>query len=203
MTARVGILGGTFDPPHVGHLLAAYSAREALGLDQVVLIPARRQPLKQGVAMTAGHHRLAMTRLLAADDAGLAVDPVEIEREGLSFTVDTMRAYRAARPGAELFLLMGADTAVTLPHWREPEALAALVRVVVVTRGVVDPADEASVGLPAGFAVQRLATRRLDISATEVRARVRAGLPIRGFVPDPVGAYISAHQLYRSTRETE
>lgn len=203
MPARLGILGGTFDPPHAGHLLAAYTAREALGLDQVVLIPAWRQPLKRGVEMASGPHRLAMTRLLAGHDAGLAVDPVEIEREGLSFTVDTMRAYRATRPDAELFLLMGADTAATLPHWREPEALASLVTVVVVTRGVVAPDDEATDGLPAGFRAQRLASRRVDISATEVRARVRAGLPIRGFVPDDVIAYISTHQLYRPTNDTE
>ena len=203
MPARVGILGGTFDPPHIGHLLAAYTAREALGLDQVMLIPAWRQPLKRGVDMTSGSHRLAMTRLLAGHDAGLAVDPVEIEREGLSFTVDTMRAYRAARPDAELFLLMGADTAATLPQWREPEALASLVTVVVVTRGGVAPDDEATVGLPAGFRAQRLASRRVDISATEVRSRVRAGLPIRGFVPDDVIAYISTHQLYRPTNDTE
>ena len=203
MPARLGILGGTFDPPHIGHLLAAYTAREALGLDQVMLIPAWRQPLKRGVEMTSGSHRLAMTRLLAGHDAGLAVDPVEIEREGLSFTVDTMRAYRAARPDAELVLLMGADTAATLPQWREPEALASLVTVVVVTRGVVAPDDEATVGLPAGFRAQRLASRRVDISATEVRSRVRAGLPIRGFVPDDVITYISTHQLYRPTNDTE
>ena len=197
MTGRLGILGGTFDPPHVGHLLAAYAAQEALGLDQVVLIPAWRQPLKTGVPMTPGAHRLAMTRLLVGADPRLAVDAIEIEREGLSLTVDTMRAYRAARPDTGLFLLMGEDTAATLSQWREPSALAGLVRIVVLSRGT----SAREIGLPAGFVVERVASRRVDVSATDVRARVRAGLPIRGFVPDEVADYISAHQLYRTTTE--
>lgn len=195
MRQRLGILGGTFDPPHVGHLLAAYGALEALALDRLVLIPAWRQPLKQGAPMTAPAHRLAMTRLLAAADPRLSVDPVEIEREGLSFTVDTMRTYRGRFPDAELVLLLGEDAAATLPHWREPAALAALVRIVVLTRG--DGTGPQASGPP----VERLATRRVDISATEVRARVRAGLPIRGFVTDAVADHIAAHQLYRTTTE--
>lgn len=195
VTERLGILGGTFDPPHVGHLLAAYGALEALALDRLVLIPAARQPLKAEAAMTSPGHRLAMTRLLAAADPRLAVDAIEIEREGLSFTVETMRAYRSRHPEADLVLLMGEDAAATLPQWREPAALAALVRVVVLTRG------DGATALPPGFRSERLATRRVDVSATEIRARVRAGLPIRGFVTDAVADYIAAHQLYRTTTE--
>lgn len=198
MTSRLGILGGTFDPPHIGHLLAAYAALESLALDRLVLIPAARQPLKAGTAMTAPAHRLAMTRLLAADDPRLEVDPVEIEREGLSFTVDTMRRYRATMPETEFVLVMGEDTAATLPKWREPEALAALVRIVVLTRGT-EPSRE--VALPAGFRAERLASRRIDVSATEIRERSRAGLPVRGFVTDAVAGYIATHQLYRTTNE--
>lgn len=198
MTSRLGILGGTFDPPHIGHLLAAYAALESLALERLVLIPAARQPLKAGTPMTAPAHRLAMTRLLAADDPRLAVDPVEIEREGLSFTVDTMRRYRATMPETEFVLVMGEDTAATLPKWREPEALAALVRIVVLTRGTEPPRE---VALPAGFRAERLASRRIDVSATEIRERVRAGLPVRGFVTDAVAGYIATHQLYRTTNE--
>lgn len=195
VTERLGILGGTFDPPHNGHLLAAYGAVEALGLSAVVLIPAWRQPLKAGAEMTAPAHRLAMTRLLAAADPRLSVDAVEIERGGLSYSVETVRTYRTARPDAELFLLMGEDTARTLPQWREPAALAALVRVGVLTReGTEGP-------LPEGFRAERVDTRRVDISATEIRARVAAGLPIRGFVPDAVAEYIEAHRLYRTMNE--
>lgn len=198
MTPRLGILGGTFDPPHIGHLLAAYAAVEALKLDQVVLIPAAQQPLKRGREAAPAADRLAMTRLLAADDPRLAVDAIEVERGGLSFTVDTMRAYRAARPDTELHLLLGDDAAAQLPQWRDVSALAALVRVVVLTR---DGELGQGIDLPGGMQGQRLRSRRLEISATEIRARVRAGLPIRGFVTDAVAGYIADHGLYRSSDE--
>lgn len=195
---RLGLLGGTFDPPHLGHLHLAYSAIERLALDRVVFIPARRQPLKAGTATTEPRHRVAMTLLLAGRDPHLSVDPIETEREGLSFSVDTVRAYRAAHPAAELTFLMGEDAAATLPQWREPAALAELARLVVLTRGTA-PGEPGP--LPQGVHVERVATRRIDISATEVRARVRAGLPLRGFVTDEVAAYIAAHGLYRTTNE--
>lgn len=195
MGQRLGIFGGTFDPPHTGHLLLALDALDHLALDQLVLVPAARQPLKAGVAMTAPEHRLAMTERLAAADSRLRVDGSEVARGGLSYTVDTVRALRAAHPDAELILLMGADTAATLPQWREPEALALLVQVAVAGRGA-DP-----VQLPAGFRAQPFPMRRVDVSATEIRARVRAGRSIRGFVPDAVAEYIAAHGLYRNTTE--
>ncbi len=198
MGERLGLLGGTFDPPHLGHLHLAYSAIEQLGLDRVVLIPARRQPLKAGTEIADPRHRVAMARLLAGDDRRLSVDPIEAEREGLSFSIDTVRSYRASHPGAQLTFLMGEDTAATLTHWREPAALAGLARLVVLTRGIVR--DEAG-PLPDGVHVERVATRRIDISATEVRARVRAGLALRGFVTDEIAAYIAAHGLYRTTNE--
>lgn len=200
MTPRLGILGGTFDPPHIGHLLAAYAALESIALDHVVLIPASRQPLKGGAGSAAPEHRLAMARLLVEGDVRLSVDAIEIERGGLSFMVDTMRAYRAARPDTELHLLLGEDAAATLPQWRETVALASLVRIVVLTREGLAAGPDAP--LPAGFQGQRLRSRRVDISATEVRERVRAGLPVRGFVTDAVAAYIDEHQLYRTTDET-
>ena len=193
MGERLGILGGTFDPPHIGHLALAFDALEQLPLDRVLLIPAARQPLKTQVAISAPAHRLAMTHLLAELDPRLTADPVEVERAGLSFTIDTVRALRLAHPTAELTLVMGADTAVTLPQWREPAALAALVRVAIAVRGGTSGA------LPTGFDARWLQTRRIDLSATELRDRVRAGRPIRGLVPDAVAAYIAAHRLYRTT----
>ena len=198
MGERIGLLGGTFDPPHVGHLFLAYTALEQLGLDRVVLVPARRQPLKAGAEITAPEHRVGSTRLLAAGDPRLSVDAIELEREGLSFSIDTVRSYRASHPGAELSFLMGEDSAATLGHWREPVALAGLARLVVLTRGV--PSGPAA-ALPDGVHVERVAARRIDVSATEVRARVRAGLPLRGFVTDDVAAYIAAHGLYRNNNE--
>ncbi len=198
MGERIGLFGGTFDPPHIGHLFVAYTALERLGLDRVVLVPARRQPLKAGAEITAPEHRLAMLRLLAGDDARLSVDPVELEREGLSYSIDTVRAYRAAHPAAELTFLLGEDSAATLGQWRDPVGIAALARLVVLTRG---EADGSGATMPAGIRVERLATRRIDVSATEVRARARAGLPLRGFVTDDIAAYIAAHGLYRTTHE--
>ncbi|MBX7119513.1 MAG: nicotinate-nucleotide adenylyltransferase [Gemmatimonadaceae bacterium] len=198
MGERLGLLGGTFDPPHVGHLFLAYTALEQLGLHRVLFIPARRQPLKAAVETAAPAHRLAMVRLLVGGDPRLGVDPVELERDGLSFSVDTVRTLRTAYPDAELTFLMGEDTAATLGQWREPAALAAMARLVVLTRGGERPV---ATPLPAGVQVERVAARRVDVSATEVRARVRAGLPLRGFVPDDVAGYITAHGLYRATNE--
>lgn len=195
MGTRIGVFGGTFDPPHTGHLLLALDALDQLGLDRLLLVPAARQPLKQGVPMTDAAHRVAMVRALSAADPRLAVDDSEVTRGGLSYTVDTLRSLRAAEPDAEFFLLMGEDTAATLPQWREPEALALLVTVAIAGRGEVERP------LPQGFQAQRLATRRVDISATEVRERVRRGRSIRGFVPDAVADYIEAQQLYRTTTE--
>jgi nicotinate-nucleotide adenylyltransferase len=192
---RLGILGGTFDPPHVGHLLAAGSAIERLGLDRVVLIPAGRQPLKASVEITPGPHRLAMCQRLAECDPRLSVDAIELDREGLSFTVDTLREYRRTRPDAELYLLLGEDAAATFQQWREPETIAALATIVVLTR------DGGTAALAAGPAMTRLATRRVEVSASELRARVRAGLPIRGMVPDGVAAYIDEQRLYGPNTE--
>lgn len=194
MATRIGIFGGTFDPPHVGHLLLALDALDHLQLQRLVLVPAARQPLKMDVPMTDPAQRLAMTRLLAESDPRLEVDGSEVDRGGLSFTVDTVRALRSAHPDAQFVLLMGADTAESLPKWREPEALALLVEVAIAGRGEHRPA-------PAGFRTQYLPSRRVDVSATEIRERVRQGRSIRGFVPDAVAAYIAAHQLYRTTTE--
>ncbi|MGH7655017.1 MAG: nicotinate-nucleotide adenylyltransferase [Gemmatimonadaceae bacterium] len=188
---RIGVFGGTFDPPHLGHLLAASDAYDALGFDQVLFIPAAGQPLKS-VIVASPADRLAMVELLVAGDPRFAVDPIEIERGGLSFTVDTLRALheRWRSDGAlALILLLGADAAATLPQWREPAELAALAEVIVLSR-----AGGGGTGATAGRAID---TRRVDVSSTEIRARVAAGKSIRGFVPEPVAAYIEGRRLYR------
>ena len=183
------MFGGTFDPPHLGHWLAAVDAAEALALDEVVWVPAAQQPLKAGVSSTEAVHRLAMARLAVQGDGRFRVDALEMERGGVSFMVDTLRVYRDRHPDAALFLLLGSDSAATLPKWREPEAIRVLAEIVVLTRG-----GEA-VDLPTG--VRALPTRRLDMSATEIRERVAAGRSIRGFVPAAVAAYIATHGLYQ------
>jgi nicotinate-nucleotide adenylyltransferase len=193
--ARLGIFGGSFDPPHVGHLLAASDAVESLGLDRLVFVPARVSPFKEGMTQTPAADRLAMVRLLVGDDPRFAVDPIEIEREGLSFTVDTLAALAERHPDAERYLLVGEDVLPSFPLWREPVRVRALARLVVLRR-----ATAGEVMLPDAVRADppvMLATRRVDVSSTEVRQRARAGRSLRGFVPESVAAYIAEAQLYR------
>lgn len=195
---RLGLFGGTFDPPHLGHLLVAVDAFETLELDRLVLIPAGAQPLKVGVVRATGHQRLEMVRRLAGDDPRFAVDPIEIDRSGLSYTVDTLSDYAAKEPTAERFFLVGADVMDSFAQWREPERVLALAQLVVLQRsagegtGRVEP-----VAATAGRPPRVLRTRTIDISSTEIRARVGAGRSIRGFVPDAVAEYIAEAGLYR------
>ena len=186
---RLGIFGGTFDPPHVGHLLVAVDAVEQLSLDRLVFVPTATQPLKKDVVRATAAQRLAMVRLLAADDTRFEVDPIEIERAGLSYSVDTLAEYARRAPDADRFFLIGADVIRTFDQWREPERVLALAKMVVLTR------DEAPVALPVGATPLR--SRRVDVSSTEIRARVRARQSLYGFVPEPVAAYIAAERLYR------
>ena len=188
---RLGILGGTFDPPHIGHLLAAVDAVECLTLDRLVLVPASVQPLKARTKTADAEHRLAMTRLLVEGDGRFTVDPLEIERAGLSFSVDTLEEFARRDPSADRFFLVGEDVLRTFDRWRDPERVLALARLVVLTRNDGSPAAP----LPPG--AQAIRTRRIDVSSTEVRARAAAGRSLRGFVPDSVAAYIAAHGLYR------
>lgn len=192
---RLAIFGGSFDPPHVGHLLAAEDAYELLSLDRIVLVPASSQPLKVGRIVAGAEHRLAMARLLVEGDGRFEVSAVEVERSGLSFTVDTLNHFARFYPAAERYLLLGADVLATFGQWREPERVLQLARPAVLQRQGDEPA-----ALPAGLGatdVQRLATRRVDVSSTEIRERVRRGKSIRGFVTDHVAAYIARNGLYR------
>ena len=188
---RLGLFGGTFDPPHVGHLLAAIDAFEALELDRLIWIPAGRQPFKGDDVAAAPSERAAMLDAMLEGDARFAVDRLEIERDGLSFTVETLEEYARRHPDARRFLLIGADLVHQLPQWRHAERLPELAEIVVLERGAgEEPA-------PCAFDAVRLPTRRVDVSSSEIRLRTRKGLPIRGFVTDPVGRYIAAAGLYR------
>jgi nicotinate-nucleotide adenylyltransferase len=190
---RVGIMGGSFDPPHVGHLLAATDAYDALRLDRLVFVPAGTQPLKPGAAQASPAARLAMVRLLIARDERFEVDPIEIERAGLSYTVETLEAFAGRMPSAERFFLIGADVPATFRQWRDPERIAELAHIVVLRRG-----DDAVADLPPTLAGgQVLATRRVDVSSTEIRERLQRGMSIRGFVPESVARYIATEGLYR------
>lgn len=185
---RLGVFGGTFDPPHIGHLVAAQDARTALELDRVVLVPAAVPPHKLDRPITPGHLRLELLRAAVAGDAGFEVDDMELRRDGPSWTVDTLRALREGRPDAELFLLVGMDQFAEFDTWRDPDQIRRLARIAVLDRG--------GAAAPAGADWTAVHVTRIDLTSTEVRRRVAAGRPIRFLVPDPVESLIVRHGLY-------
>lgn len=202
-------MGGTFDPPHVGHLLAASDACDHLQLDRLVFVPASQQPLKQHHESAPPVHRFRMVQLMAEGDARFEVDEIEIERTGLSFTVDTLEEYARRFPDSERFFLLGADAFALLDQWRDAQRVVSLAHLVVLTRvsgqdaGNAEPSLVAvtekvrAIGGASAAAPRVLDQRRIDVSSTEIRARARAGQPIRGFVTEAVAQYIAFNGLYR------
>jgi nicotinate-nucleotide adenylyltransferase len=200
--ARIGILGGTFNPPHVGHLVMAQEARDQLGLDHVVLMPVHTPPHKELDGDPGPAVRAELCRLAVDGDEGLRVSTQEADRAGPSFTVDTLRSLAADHPGDELVFIVGGDMALSLPTWREPEAILALATLAVAAREGTGRADilarlEGMAGVPERLTF--FSMPRLDISSSEIRRRVRAGRPVRYLVPAAVAGYLSAHGLYRLT----
>ncbi len=191
---RIGVFGGTFDPPHVGHLLLAADAREALRLDRLIFIPAGAQPFKvETPPVATGRDRLEMLRLAVADDANYMVDDAEINRKGLSYTVDTLEHLAGQYKGAELFLLLGQDALAGFGQWRNPERIRQLATLAVMKRsGAQGPRVEV-----AAEGVVTVSTRRVDVSSTEIRERLREEKSIKGFVPEGVERFIEARGLYR------
>jgi nicotinate-nucleotide adenylyltransferase len=191
---RIGVFGGTFDPPHVGHLLLASDAREALRLDRLIFIPAGQQPFKVNTPPVASpRDRLEMVRLAIADDANYAVDDTEITRTGLSYTVDTLEHLGERYAGAELFLLLGQDSLAGFPEWRSPARIQELATLALMMRsGAPDVGDRRD-----AERVVMVSTRRVDVSSTEIRDRLRAEKSIKGFVPESVEQFIEARGLYR------
>jgi nicotinate-nucleotide adenylyltransferase len=197
MTA-IGVMGGTFDPIHVGHLAIGEEAREALALDVVLFVPAGEPPHKPAGSVTSVEHRLAMVELAIADNPAFELSRIEVDRPGPSYTVDTVEAL--ARDADDLILILSAETFAELPSWHEPERLFGAARMAVVPREgypAPDPAwlAEAFPGRESG--VVYLEGPRLGLSSTAIRARVATGRSIRYLVPDMVRAYIADKQLYR------
>jgi nicotinate-nucleotide adenylyltransferase len=191
---RIGVFGGTFDPPHVGHLLLTSDAREALLLDRLIFVPAGSQPFKVDTPPVASpRDRLEMVRLAVADDANYTVDDAEINRKGLSFTVDTLEHLSSRNPGAQLFLLLGEDALAGFEQWRNPGRIRELATVAAMRRG---GPDRLRIEAKAPD-VLTVSTRRVDVSSTEIRERLRAGKSIKGFVPESVERFIEARGLYR------
>jgi nicotinate-nucleotide adenylyltransferase len=189
---RIGLFGGTFDPPHVGHLVTAVNVRSALSLDAVVLMVANSPWQKHGTRpISPASDRLAMVAAAVADVDGLVVGDAEIRRGGPSFTADTLVTLADEYPGAELFTIVGDDAAAGLTTWERHQEVVAQSRLVVVDR------PGKPVELPAGFDWLRVEVPRLEVSSTDLRARVSDGRPLDYLVTEPVLDIIASRQLYR------
>jgi nicotinate-nucleotide adenylyltransferase len=192
----MGIFGGTFDPPHLGHLALAEWAREELALDRVLFVPAGAPPHKAG-ARTSATHRVAMTRLAVRGNPAFAVTTLEALRPGPSYTADTVRTIAAAHPGAELWLLMGTDMFATFDTWVRPAEIAERAAIAVALRPGAK-AGRTSRAARQGRGVRWLSNPGLEVSSSAVRARARRGRTLRYLVPDAVARYIERHRLYRT-----
>ena len=198
MTA-VGILGGTFNPPHLAHMVCASEARAQLGLELVMLVPTGVPPHKPMDQEPGRQHRLEMCRLAAGGDRDwLEVSSLEIDRDGPSFTIDTLREIHARQPGDELTFIVGGDVAWSLPSWREPEAILELATIAVAERAGARREDVRArlAGMVGAERISYIDVPRLDISSSALRRRVREGRPLDFLVADPVADYIEQRRLY-------
>ena len=199
---KLGVLGGTFDPIHLGHIAAAEAAQQALSLDSILVIPSRIPPHRATPATAAPQDRLAMAQLAAAARPGWSVSSIEIDREGKSYTYDTLVAL--GRPSTQMFFITGADAFAEIASWSRYPAVLDLANFVVVSRPGIT-LDSLRERVPSAFAHRSSSDTRVilveahtpDISSTEIRRRVRAGESLSGLVPERVADYISARGLYR------
>jgi nicotinate-nucleotide adenylyltransferase len=208
---QLGVLGGTFNPPHLGHLALARCARAQLGLERVLLVPSCVPPHKRAAADPGPEHRLRMCELAIVGEPHLEASPLEVQRGGPSYTVDTLCALRSLHPNASLTLILGSDVARTLPEWHRPVEVAALARLAIAARAgeghevlgslrsatstITGSAEAAANGTPGEGAVL-LEMPEVPISSSLVRARVAARESLDGLVPPAVAAYIVEHALY-------
>ena len=200
---RIGILGGTFDPPHLGHLLIAETARVALGLESVLFIPAGEPWLKSGQRITPAAHRLRMVQLAVADNPDFCVCECEVQRSGASYTVDTLRELRHAYLNdTGLYFIVGSDVLDQFHRWKEPDSILELCRLAVIERpGVPDNSiaalSERFPNAVTSGVVISVAGPRVDFSASELRRILAEGQSVRYQIPDAVAEYIKQHELYR------
>jgi nicotinate-nucleotide adenylyltransferase len=197
---RIGVMGGTFDPLHYGHLVLAENGRAQLDLDRVLFILAGQPPHKPGQPITSIHHRVAMVEAAIADAPAFVLSRVDMDRPGPHYTVDTLALLQQANPGAALFFLIGSDSLCQFLSWRDPGGIVGQARLAVMQRSGYEPDLEAlERGMP-GLCerIIWLDAPCLDIAATDLRRRARNELPLRYLVPPPVEAYIRRHRLYES-----
>lgn len=203
---RIGIYGGSFDPVHYGHLLLAESCREQCALDKVFFVPAATSPHKRRLVTSAGKDRAEMLRLAIGGHPQCEVQTWELDRGGVSYTVETMREVKEKFPGAQRFLLMGADSLLEFPSWRDPDQICLLASIVVVDRPGNPPISFQPIRALLGqsqseeFQGMQVEMPRIDISSSDIRERVRTGRSIRYRTPRSVEAYIAAQGLYRGDR---
>ena len=197
---NIGVMGGTFDPIHQGHLAIAEEVRVRLNLAEVLFVPAGQPALKTNSSISAVEHRVQMVRLAIVDKAHFKLSTVEVERAGPSYTVDTVAQLKSQLgAGNELFFIQGWDSLAELPQWREPSRLIRMCKLVVVPRPGFPAPDISSLeAVIPGLShdVIQLDTPRIDISASQIRSRVSQGLPIHHLVPEAVERYIREHGLY-------
>ena len=187
LTARIGVFGGTFDPVHVGHLAIALAALESVPLDRVLFVPVWRSPLKDRDPLASTADRVAMLETAIASEPRFALSRAELEREGVSYTVDTLEELRSQ---GELFLILGSDALADLARWRAPDRIRELATILVAARpGAPEP--------DAMHGARTFDAPRLDISSRELRARAARGMSLRYLVPDAVWEHIKRHGLYR------
>jgi nicotinate-nucleotide adenylyltransferase len=201
---RVGILGGVFNPPHVGHLVCAQEAVVQLELEKVVFVPVGQAPHREHESDPGAEVRLEMVELAAGDDARFAISRAEVDRPGPSYTADTLRELRDKAPDDEIFLILGGDQAAALPDWHEPETVLALATVAVVERSNWSRnAIGIKIGrLPGAERIRYLDMPIIQVSSSAIRRRVGEGKPIRYLVPDKVANYIGANGLYGAAKPT-
>ncbi|MGZ4271361.1 MAG: nicotinate-nucleotide adenylyltransferase [Solirubrobacteraceae bacterium] len=197
----IGILGGTFNPPHIGHLIMAQEARDQLSLDRVILMPVATPPHKEAEADPGADVRLELTRLAAEGEEGVEVSALEIDRGGASFTVDTLRELHERDPEQELTFIVGGDMAHSLPAWREPVRILELARLAVAEREGIGREEIAARLAPLhdGSRVTFFDMPRIDVSSSDIRRRVAEGRPVRHLVPDGVARAVADRDLYRTT----
>jgi nicotinate-nucleotide adenylyltransferase len=197
MSRRIGVMGGTFDPIHHGHLIAAEEARWQFDLDQVVFVPTGR-PWQKPVGVSPAEDRYRMTVLATASNPAFTVSRLEVDHPGPTYTVDTLRRLRAAQPaGTRLFFITGADAVLQILTWKEPDQVLALAEFIAATRPGFD-LDRLIAQVPgAAGRVHRIEIPALAISSSDLRSRVARGAPVQYLVPDGVARYIHDHALYR------
>ena len=203
MSRRIGVMGGTFDPIHHGHLVAAEEARWQFDLDRVVFVPTGR-PWQKPVGVSPAEDRYRMTVLATASNPAFTVSRLEVDHQGPTYTVDTLRRLRAAQPaGTRLFFITGADAVLQILTWKEPDQVLALAELIAATRPGFDL--DRLIGQVPGAAgrVHRMEIPALAISSSDLRARVARGAPIQYLVPDEVARYIHDHALYQSPAAPE